>query len=146
MGHYSVAALSVLGQDRSAALRDEREQILNTFATERALADYLDAQELPAGSVLMDTVYGFAVFAASDNPRQFVLPSDADFTSVLNDPAGHGVRYILSVPNTGRGSSDAINRRYPTLYDNGANLATLDLEVPNSGLNQPTWRVWRVTG
>lgn len=143
---HAVAALSVLGQDRSAALRDEREQILNTFATERALADYLDAQELPAGSVLMDTVYGFAVFAASDNPRQFVLPSDADFTSVLNDPAGHGVRYILSVPNTGRGSSDAINRRYPTLYDNGANLATLDLEVPNSGLNQPTWRVWRVTG
>ncbi|WP_244899305.1 ABC transporter [Rhodococcus zopfii] len=141
---HALAAISVLGQDQPAALRSERERTLGTFATERALADYLDAKSLPPGSVLMDTVYGFAVFAASDNPRQFVLPSDEDFTRILNDPAAYGVRYILSVPATGRGTSDAVNRRFPTLYENGAQLATLDVEVPNSGPNQPTWRVWRV--
>lgn len=143
---HALAAISILGQDRPTALRTEREQTLNTFATERALADYLDAKTLPPGSVVMDTVYGFAVFAASDNPRQFVLPSDEDFTRILNDPAAYGVRYILSVPPTGRGTSDAVNRRYPTLYENGAQLATLDIEVPNSGLDQPMWRVWRVAG
>lgn len=143
---HALAAISVLGEERPAALRSERERTLATFATERALADYLDAKSLPPGSVMMDTVYGFAVFAASGNPRQFVLPSDEDFTRILNDPAAHGVRYILSVPATGRGTSDAVNRRYPTLYENGARLATLDIEVPNSGLNQPTWRVWRVVG
>ena len=48
------------------------------------------------------------------------------------------------MPPTGRGTSDALNQRYPTLYETGADIATLALEVPNNGDSQPTWRLYRV--
>lgn len=50
----------------------------------------------------------------------------------------------LAVPNTGRGTSDAVNVRYPALYETGAEIATLELEIPNDGDDQPTWRLYRV--
>ncbi|WP_109332920.1 ArnT family glycosyltransferase [Rhodococcus oxybenzonivorans] len=124
--------------------RATERRILASFTTERELARYLDALALPEGSVLMDTVYGFAVYTATERPRTFVIPSDQDFTSVLNRPAEHGVQFLLAVPNSGRGESDAVNRRYPTLYETGADIATLELEVPNDGQDQPTWRLYRV--
>ena len=43
------------------------------------------------------------------------MPSDKDFVTLLNDPAAHGIRYLLAVPNAGRDRSDAVNLRYPTL-------------------------------
>ena len=94
--------------------------------------------------VVTDTVYGFAVVTASQKPRRFVVPSDPDFVRLLNDPVALGVRYLLAVPPTGRGVSDALNVRYPTLYETGADIATLALEVPNDGDSQPTWRIYRV--
>ena len=32
----------------------------------------------------------------------------------------------------------------PVPYDNGADIATLELEVPNDGDGQPNWRLYRV--
>jgi hypothetical protein len=43
------------------------------------------------------------------------------------------------------GVSDALNLRYPTLYENGADIATLELEITNDGANQPNWRLYRVS-
>lgn len=120
--------------------------VARSFSTERELAGYLDSLHLPAGSVLTDTVYGFAVVVRSADPRQFVIPSDQDFAPILNDPAAFGVRYLLAVPNTGRGRSDALNLRYPTLYENGAGIGVLYLEAPNQGADLPDWRIYRVTG
>src|SRR5690606_18425465 len=90
------------------------------------------------------TVYGFAIVAASRNPRTFVVPSDPDFVRLLNNPSGNGIKYLLPVPPTGRGVSDALNQCYPTLYDTGADVATLELEIPNDGDEQPNWRLYRV--
>ena len=78
------------------------------------------------------------------NPKTFVVPSDPDFVALLNDPASNGIRYLLAVPPTGRGISDALNLRYPTLYETGADIATLELEIPNDGDSQPNWRLYRV--
>lgn len=119
-------------------------KIIASFSTERELAAYLDRMDLPEGSILVDTVYGFGVLAASSHPKRFVVPSDQDFTTILNDPAAAGVEYLLTVPNSGRGESDALNRRYPTVYDNGGTIATLEFEVPNVGADQPNWRIYRV--
>ena len=119
-------------------------RIAATFSTERTIADYLDSLDLPDSSVITDTVYGFAVVAASEDPNMFVIPSDGDFTERLNDPAAGGIRYLLAVPNEGRGVSDALNLRYPTLYETGADIATLELEIPNDGDSQPDWRLYRV--
>jgi hypothetical protein len=74
----------------------------------------------------------------------YVIPSDPDFTTKLNDPVDGDIKYLLSVPTTGRGASDALNLRYPTLYETGADIATLELEIPNSGDGQPNWRLYRV--
>ena len=95
--------------------------------------------------MITDTVYGFAVVAASKKPTTFVVPSDPDFVRMVNDPAAHGVKYLLTVPPTGRGLSDALNQRYPTLYETGADVATLELEIPNDGDSQPDWRLYRVS-
>lgn len=40
--------------------------------------------------------------------------------------------------------SDALNLRYPTLYETGADIATLELEIPSDGVSQPDWRLYRV--
>jgi hypothetical protein len=126
--------------DRAAVER----RIAATFSTEREIARYVEGLDLPDSSVITDTVYGFAIVAASDRPKTFVVPSDPDFTALLNDPAGGGVEYLLAVPPSGRGLSDALNVRYPTLYETGAEIATLELEIPNNGDSQPTWRLYRV--
>ena len=136
----------VLNPDRNdtSPKKAAERRIAATFSTERELANYLDGLDLPESSVITDTVYGFAVVAASKKPRTFVLPSDPDFTKLLNDPPAYGIKYLLSVPPTGRGVSDALNQRYPALYETGSEVATLELEVPNDGDNQPDWRLYRV--
>jgi len=121
-----------------------QQRIATSFSTERQIAHYLDKLDLPDGSVITDTVYGFAVLAASRRPKTFVVPSDSDFTDLLNAPVENRIKYLLAVPPVGRGVSDALNLRYPTLYETGAEIATLELEIPNDGDNQPTWRLYRV--
>nr|MDT0527222.1 hypothetical protein [Streptomyces sp. DSM 41633] len=59
-------------------------QIARTFKTERQIAQYLENLDLPDSSVITDTVYGFGILAASSRPRVFVIPSDPDFTELLN--------------------------------------------------------------
>lgn len=125
-------------------IRLQEEAIVASFDTERRLAAYLDSLGLPEGSVIMDTVQGFPIIASTERPDRFVVPSDRDFVTILNDPAAHGVRFMLTVPEEGRGTSDALNLRYPTVFENGAGIASLEMEVVNSGFDRPTWRVWRV--
>ena len=141
---YGLGAVLAPDPDDVSERAATEQRIARTFGTERRIAAYLETLDLPDSSVITDTVYGFGIIAASSRPKTFVIPSDPDFTEVLNDPSGHGVRYLLSVPPTGRGTSDALNLRYPTLYETGAEVATLELEIPNDGDGQPDWRLYRV--
>ncbi len=141
---YGLAAVLAPDPDDVTERAATEQRIARTFGTERRIADYLETLDLPDSSVITDTVYGFGIIAASPRPRVFVIPSDPDFTELLNDPAGNGIRYLLSVPPTGRGSSDALNLRYPTLYETGAEIASLELEIPNDGDGQPDWRLYRI--
>ncbi len=141
---YALGAVVNPDPDSVSPKKADEHRIARTFSTERELARYLDDLNLPPSSVIADTVYGFAVIAASDKPKMFVLPSDPDFVRILNDPSARGAKYLLAVPPTGRGKSDTLNKRYPTLYDNGADVATLELEIPNDGDGQPNWRLYRV--
>jgi hypothetical protein len=141
---YALGAVLAPDPDSVNARKATEHSIAASFSTEREIANYLEKQNLPASSVITDTVYGFAVIAASNQPRTFVVPSDQDFVALLNDPENSGVRYLLAVPPTGRGISDALNVRYPTLYETGADIATLELEIPNDGDSQPIWHLYRV--
>lgn len=144
--HALRVAIAPDAGEHTAELRLRQEAIIASFDTERRIADYLDSLDLGEGAVLMDTVHGFPIIASTARPDRFVIPSDRDFVSILNDPAAHGVRFLLTVPAEGRGTSDALNLRYPTIHENGAELGTLEFEVPNSGDDRPTWRLWRVYG
>jgi len=141
---YALGAVLNPDPDSVSAKKAAEHRIARTFSTEREIAHYLDDLDLPESSVIADTVYGFAIVAASRKPKTFVLPSDPDFVRILNDPSARGAKYLLAVPPTGRGKSDTLNKRYPTLYDTGADVATLELEIPNDGESQPNWRLYRV--
>ena len=141
---FALAAVLDPEPDSVSPAKAEQRRVATTFSTERRLAQYLDDLQLPEGSVITDTMYGFAVVAASHNPKIYVVPSDRDFVRLLNAPSAGSVRYLLAVPNTGRGAADAVNMRYPTLYETGSEVATLELEIPNQAENQPTYRLYRV--
>lgn len=113
------------------------------MVNDRLLADYLDRQELPAGSVMMDTAYGWGVWLSSKNPKQFVINSDYDFKAALNRPWDHGVSYLL-VSNPSLTSADAIATRYPTLWNDGAGFSALTYSM--SGAGGELFRLYRVTG
>ena len=141
---YALGAVLAPEPDSVTEQKAREHRIAETFSTERQIAQHLDSLGLPESSVLTDTVFGFAILAASARPNVFVIPSDPDFTTILNDPIESDIKYMLSAPPTGRGAADALNLRYPTLYETGADIATLELEIPNDGDGQPDWRLYRV--
>lgn len=109
------------------------------------VAAWLDSQNLPEGSVLVDTFGVSRVWLESERPEQFVVRSDFDFFAKLNEPADQGVQYILTQRPTGLGSLDAINVRYPTLWDDGAGIATVAMTV-TTPRGKPQFRLYRING
>lgn len=128
---YALGAVLAPDPDSVSERKALEHRIAATFTTERHIAHYLDRLNLPESSVITDTVYGFAVLAASQRPKTFVVPSDPDFTALLNAPAEGGIitcspylplagerrmrstfairRFIKQVPKLRRSNS-----RYPT--------------------------------
>jgi hypothetical protein len=98
------------------------------LVTDRVLADYFDRRNLPDGSILMDSFATWGVWLESEHPRQFVITSDYDFRAALNRPWDFGVRYIVTV-NPRLTDADAVNRRYPTMWADGAGIGRLALTV-----------------
>lgn len=114
------------------------------MVNDRALADYFDRKRLPDGAVLMDTFNTWGIWLASERPRQFVITSDYDFTATLNRPWDFPVQYIVA-SNPGISNADALNVRYPTLWDDGAGLGTLVHSVYGA-TGDERFRVYRSTG
>jgi hypothetical protein len=122
------------------ATNEERRSLL-IFQTEREVAAQIDQLDLGDGAVLTDTAYAYSVVMASKRPKQFVITSDLDFAGAVADPAGHGVRYLL-VPAPELGHADALQARWPGLYENGAGIAE---EVRTfSGAFFGDWKLYRV--
>lgn len=111
----------------------------------RNIAGWFDDQALPPGSVLVDTFGISRIWLFSDNPEQFVVRSDFDFFAKLNQPAVTGVQYILVPRPTGLGSADAVNVRYPTMWNDGAGIATLAMTVTSPG-GTPQFRIYQISG
>ncbi len=108
-------------------------------------AEWFDDQNLPNGSVLVDTFSLGKTWLASNRPKQFAIRSDYDFFDKVNAPLETGVRYVLVPKPTGLGELDAINLRYPTMWADGAGFATLALSVVNpQGYEQ--FRVYQING
>lgn len=113
------------------------------LVAERELASYFDRKRMPPGSVLMDTFNTWGIWLASDDPKQFVITSDYDFTTALNRPWESGVRYIV-VSNPASSAADAVNLRYPTFWTDGAGIAVPTLSLYGS-TGDERFRVFTVT-
>jgi hypothetical protein len=129
--------------DRQAQSRDQNPLYLS-FQDDRQIAAYLDSQHLPRGSVLTDTFQSWAIWLASQDPEQFVITSDKDFFDALNAPERSGIQYILVSNPRLDGYQDAVNKRYPTIWEDGAKIATLVLRVTGPG-DFERWRIYRVS-
>lgn len=114
------------------------------MVNDRSLADYFDRRHLPEGSVLMDTFNTWGIWLSSNNPKQFVITSDYDFNPVMNRPWDFGVRYVVS-SNPVISDADALNVRYPSLWNDGAGLGTLVHSVYGA-TGDERFRVYRITG
>ncbi|KUI32353.1 hypothetical protein AU195_08865 [Mycobacterium sp. IS-1496] len=114
------------------------------MVNDRELAAYFDRKRLPEGAVLMDTFNTWGVWLGSQRPKQFVITSDYDFTATLNRPWDFGVQYIVA-SNPGISDADALNVRYPTLWQDGAGLGTLVHSVYGA-TGDERFRVYRATG
>jgi hypothetical protein len=71
---YALGAVLVPDPGSLSAQKALERRIAATFSTERQVAAYLDDLDLPDSSVITDTMYGFAVLAASERPKTFVVP------------------------------------------------------------------------
>lgn len=121
----------------------DQNQLLLLFQDDRQIAALLDSQNLPPASVLTDAPRGWNIWLASSDPKQFVINSDKDFFDALNAPAGYGIDYILVYNPHLDGGQDAVNKRYPTMWDDGAQLGTLALRVVGPD-DTERWRIYRV--
>jgi len=127
----------LVGGDR--AMPAER----NEFLASGAVARYLDARNLPRGSVVVDVALGFWVVLQSAHPEQFVITPDRDFDKIVEDPAIFNVPYVLVSPPTGVAALNALERSHHGMFADGGGIATLVQEFDDAG-GRPAWRLYRV--
>lgn len=90
-----------------------------SFAAAKAVAAYLD-QHAIQGPILVDTFLGYPVVVFARHPEQFVKTQDSDFYSVLHDPRGYGVRWILAPrPGVNVAPTELVLQTYPDLWNGG---------------------------
>ena len=115
-------------------------RLLQMFQVEHSIGTYVDQLAPGDGTILADSAYAFPIITSSTHPHTFVISSDFDFQASLDDPAGHGIKYIL-VRSDAR--SDAVQIKWPSLYADGDHLATL---VRSWVGVVGEWRLYRVLG
>ncbi len=123
-------------QDRDAKI---------TYSAVETMANYLDAQHLPNGDVVVDTADNCIpnVVTNVDNPRLFVIHNDRDFQRVLDDPLTFHAHYLM-VQGAGSAQTDAVGEQYPQL-GKGVSWAKLSHAFPARGLCV-SFSLYRVIG
>jgi hypothetical protein len=115
------ALRTALGNDPAT---DQPSYVLATGADGASVAGYLDGLDAPRGSILIDVAIGNAVVLQSRHPERWVITTDRDFDAAVEDPVTWGIRYLVVPEPNGEGRLDALNRRYPLLYETGEAMAT----------------------
>ncbi|MCL6564212.1 MAG: glycosyltransferase family 39 protein [Firmicutes bacterium] len=110
---------------------------LDLYEGLQPLVSYLDAH--PHLHVLADSFIDFPVLILAHNLNQFVITSDYDFHSILDNPRGR-VDAILVPRPAGVATLDAVNRTWPGLWAGKVPWATLIRSFP--GGNE--YRLYRV--
>lgn len=107
----------------------------NTYTKDLEVATYVN-ENLKGHRILIDDFTGFGIILESLNPRIFINNSDNDYAKSLSDPANN-CDYILARKPEGIGTFDAINKKFPDLFYDGAPFAAL---YKDFGL----WRLYKI--
>jgi len=122
-----------------------RAKVLRRLGTERQIAMYIASLHLTRGAVLMDVARAFTIWTQAPHPKVYLITPDRDFAAAVQDPVAFHVQYLLAEPPTGLGSTDELNREYPSLFATGAGIATLVREFRSTS-DLGDWRLYKVIG
>jgi hypothetical protein len=100
------------------------------------MANWLDAQHLKAGSIMVDTFTGFEVLDETKYPQRFVTPAVVNFERYLQEPYQLGVRYMIVISPQGPGALYSLNRYFPGMYNQCISGTSLAFEIHISGTPQ----------
>jgi hypothetical protein len=95
------------------------------FIIQGEVADYIN-QNCSDGILLLDSFETYYVILNLDSTDNVITTCSYIFEEAVKNPYEHEVKYILTVNPSGLGVSDAINKYYPDLYENGASWCTLE--------------------
>jgi hypothetical protein len=134
---------------KSAAFRDIQEEVTDiTFSNvknpaedlQREVAKYINSN-LADSRILMDSVRTYNVILNTNHPGNIVTTCSYDFKAALNNPRKKRIGYIL-IPSYQNdfNRQDAVNNRYPQLYERGAKWCVLAKEFGQY------YRLYRVVG
>lgn len=104
---------------------------------DRKVAKWLD-ENLSGTTILTDSSSAFTILVNSKDTKKFLITSDYAFKSALNDPPGKNVDYILIPKPMANAQKSSINTKYPTLYEQGNEWATLVHDFEDQ------WRLYKV--
>ncbi len=120
------------------AITTQNQELLDhdSYVEDLTIADYL-TNNITTGKVIVDDFTGFPIIYLSGKPELFIETIDKDFEQTLKNVTNDKrVHYILVPKPEGTRTLDAINRMYPTMFDNGANIADLVMDFGK-------WRLYK---
>jgi hypothetical protein len=102
-------------------------QYRQEWGAEVAAAKHFDDMRLHNGAVMVDNFDPCMpqVILAAQDPKEFIIPNDEDFTPKLGAPYQNGIRYLIVPAPNAYNDLNAVTRQYPSLYADGAGIATL---------------------
>lgn len=107
----------------------------------KSTVEYLQSHP---GTVLMDSFLAFPLYLTVAQPDRFVITSDLDFKDTVKNPVGK-VRYLIIPKPQELGLSDALNVAWPTMFETGADIATLVGQIRTStSVSSYEWRLYEV--
>lgn len=107
-----------------------------SYAQSLEIANYLKTH-VTDGRILVDDFTGFSIIYLSGDTSRFIQTIDSDFQKSLHNlKKDKAAQYILVRKHGGLGDLDAINRKYPTMFEDGANIAKLEHDFG-------TWRLYK---
>ncbi|MEN3038667.1 MAG: hypothetical protein ABDI07_05895 [Candidatus Kryptonium sp.] len=108
------------------------------FFEEKKVAEFLKRNVSLNDIILMDDATGFPIIVFYGNPKNFILPYQYEFASVVERPEVYADYVIVYNPEKFEGKRDLINQRHQNLFYSGSKELLLVYSSSN-------WRIFKST-
>ncbi|CUT03001.1 hypothetical protein [Candidatus Kryptobacter tengchongensis] len=112
------------------------ENLDGLFAEEKKVAEFLKQNTSLEDNILMDDAVAFPIVVFHGEPKNFILPYQYEFTSVIEQPAVYADYVVIYNPEKFEGKRDLINQRHQNLFFSGSKDLLLVYSYGN-------WRVFQ---